>query len=326
MALLVVAGCSGSDAPSSPLAQNHQGSIAITVGGLPVGTNAGISVTGPLGFSQNVAGSITLRNLPPGNYTVAAAAVNTPTVRYAASRPSQIVILGTSAIAEPVSVQYGVATGILTLDVETPDGVPASVTVSGNGFSRVVTGPTTLTYLAPGSYSVTASVVRAGGNSYAPNPAVQSVSIPASAVAVPARVTYAPAPDGGPLNLVIDGLYITQSVQTYDGAVPLVAGRDGLLRVFVKATVPNVEQPAVRVRFYQGSTLASTLTIAEADVLAASSGTSLLKVLGTTGSDAVTLIDAWSFDEGGTNPGFITYSRNDATLLVATGIDVTMTA
>lgn len=259
--LAPLAACGRSDAPSSPLTQSYEGSIAITVGGLPAGTDASVSVTGPFGFAQGVMGSATLRNLPPGTYTVAATAVNTPTVRYAPSRPSQIVVLGSVAGTEPVSVQYGIATGILTLDVVTPDGVPGSVTVSGNGFSRVLTGTATLTYLAPGSYSVMASVVRAGGNSYAPDPAVQSVTVPASAVAVPAKVTYAAAADGGPLNLSIDGLYITQSVQTYDGAVPLVAGRAGLLRVFVKASVPNVEQPAVRVRFYQGGALANTLTI-----------------------------------------------------------------
>ena len=259
---LAASACGGRDAPSSPLTQSGQGSIAITVGGLPPGTDASVTVSGPLGFMQSVTASTTLRNLEPGNYSIAAAAVNTPTVRYAASRPSQIVILGTSPMAEPVSVQYGIATGILAVDVVAPEGVPASVTVSGNGFSRVLTGPATLTHLAPGSYALTASVVRADGNSYAPDPAVQNVTVPASALAVPAKVTYAPAPEGGAMNLSIDGVYITQSVQTYDGAVPLVAGRAGLLRVFVKASAPNVEQPVVRVRFYHGSTLVSTLTIA----------------------------------------------------------------
>lgn len=261
-ASLALASCSGRDAPSSPLTQGGQASIAITVTGLPANTNAGVTVTGPFGFSQSLTASATLRNLPPGTYTVAATAVNTPTVRYAPSRSSQIVILGNSPETQSVPIQYGIATGILELDVVKPADVPASVTVSGNGFSRVLTGPSTLTHLAPGSYSVAASVVRAGGSAYAPDPAVQNVTVPASAVAVPARVTYAEAPDGGVVNLTIDGVHVTQSVQTYDGAVPLVAGRSGLLRVFVRASAPNVEQPGVRVRFYQGGSLVTTIDIA----------------------------------------------------------------
>lgn len=258
---LGLASCSGSDAPSSPLTQSGRGSIAITVAGLPASTNAVVTVSGPFGFAQSVTGSTTLRNLAQGSYNVTASAVNTSTVRYAASKPSQIVILGSSADAQPVSIQYGIATGILEVNVVKPDGVPASVTVSGTGFSRVLSGPSTLTHLAPGTYSVAASVVRADGSTYAPDPAVQNVTVPASAVPVPAKVTYAPAPQGGALNLTIDGVYVTQSVQTYDGAVPLVAGRAGLLRVFVKASAPNVEQPAVRVRFYQGGALVSTVDI-----------------------------------------------------------------
>ena len=45
-------------------------------------------------------------------------------------------------------------------------------------------------------------------------------------------------------NLRIDGLYLTQSVQTYTGAVPLVKDRDGYLRVFVTATQSNLAAPA----------------------------------------------------------------------------------
>jgi hypothetical protein len=66
---------------------------------------------------------------------------------------------------------------------------------------------------------------------------------------------------GGALNLSIDGLYLTQATQTYAGTVPLVAGRAGFLRVFVKATQANSAAPAVRVRFYQNGTLVDTRTL-----------------------------------------------------------------
>src|SRR5262249_13032391 len=43
--------------------------------------------------------------------------------------------------------------------------------------------------------------------------------------------------------------------------VPLIANRDGFIRVFVKASTSNTAQPAVRVRFFNGVALVSTITI-----------------------------------------------------------------
>ena len=40
---------------------------------------------------------------------------------------------------------------------------------------------------------------------------------------------------GGGANLRIETLYLVQSTQTRDGTVPLVAGKDAYLRVFVVA-------------------------------------------------------------------------------------------
>ncbi len=40
-------------------------------------------------------------------------------------------------------------------------------------------------------------------------------------------------------------MYLTQSVQTYAGAVPLVKDRDGYLRVFVTANESNLATPPV---------------------------------------------------------------------------------
>ncbi|HEX5634327.1 MAG TPA: hypothetical protein VFX50_13900, partial [Gemmatimonadales bacterium] len=63
-------------------------------------------------------------------------------------------------------------------------------------------------------------------------------------------VTYAPA---GTIDLVIDAMNVTQVVQSPTDTVPLVAGRDGLVRVFVRATGPNSAAPAVRLRLFHGS-------------------------------------------------------------------------
>ena len=55
------------------------------------------------------------------------------------------------------------------------------------------------------------------------------------------------------LNFCINGMYLTQSVQTYNGSVPLVKSRDGYLRVFVTANQSNTAAPSVRVTFYESA-------------------------------------------------------------------------
>ena len=49
------------------------------------------------------------------------------------------------------------------------------------------------------------------------------------------------------LQVGIVGLYVTQATQRMDGSVPLVAGKDGLLRVFLLGDRPNRERPALRI-------------------------------------------------------------------------------
>jgi hypothetical protein len=46
----------------------------------------------------------------------------------------------------------------------------------------------------------------------------------------------------------IEAAYITQSIQRMDGSVPLVAGRDGMLRVFLQANADNGAAPSVRAK------------------------------------------------------------------------------
>lgn len=76
---------------------------------------------------------------------------------------------------------------------------------------------------------------------------------------------YALAIDGGAtgaLNLTVDNVYLTQAVQRPDGQVPLVAGQEAYLRVFVRASAVNSAAPSVRVRFHSGNTLVETRTLA----------------------------------------------------------------
>src|SRR5690242_21462969 len=45
------------------------------------------------------------------------------------------------------------------------------------------------------------------------------------------------------INLRIEAMYVVQSVQSREGAVPLVANKDGYLRVFVLANAANSLKP-----------------------------------------------------------------------------------
>jgi hypothetical protein len=245
LALAVLAACGGND-PSGP----STGSLAIAVSGLPSGTPAAVTVTGPGGYSHESVGSETLSGLTPGAYTVAADPVSSSGQSYAPAQSFQTVTVGQSAAAVTAQVTYGSSGASLTVAITgLPAGTAASVLVTGPGdYQQNVTGTTTLSGLEPGVYALTAQTVSSSGTQYDPSPAVQNANVAAGGSAT-ATIGYAQASTAG-LNLRIDGMYLTQSTQTYLGAVPLVKDRDGFLRVFVTATQSSLAAPAVRVRFY----------------------------------------------------------------------------
>jgi len=235
-------------------------SLTVTVSGLPAGVSAGISLSGPGGYSAALSGSNSLSGLATGAYHLVAAPVNTSGTGYAAQPAVQDLTLSAGQ-SFAVSVSYAAATGALSVSIlGLPGNLAALVTVSGPaGYSHGVTVPETLMGLAPGSYTVGASAVSGGGFSYTPAPATQAVTVVAGAVAN-AALSYAVS--GGGLDLTINGAYLTQAVQRYDGTVPLVAGRDAYLRVFALANQANSAQPQIRVRLYNAGTLLQTYTLA----------------------------------------------------------------
>lgn len=159
------------------------------------------------------------------------------------------------------TVTCAAITGDLTVTVAgLPPSTEAAITVSGPGdFSRAVTVTTTLEDLPAGDYTVTAANVTVGGTTYGASPSTRTVSVTGGATA---RVTVTYTAVAGPtLNLTIAGLHLTQSVQTFDNAVPLVAGRQGLLRVTALANSSNRVRAQVRVRFYQGNTEVRSVVI-----------------------------------------------------------------
>ncbi|HEX3233153.1 MAG TPA: hypothetical protein VHR41_03075 [Gemmatimonadales bacterium] len=253
--LALLLGCGGD--PTGP----STGSLAVQVSGLPAGTSADLVVTGPGGFNRPLAASQTLTALTPGTYTIAASSVSAGSTAFVATPASQSVAVSKSDTPSTASVSYGTASGALTVTVVgLPPGTAAAVTVSGpNGFSQSVTATQTLTGLAQGSYVVGAGPVSSGGAQYNGTPASQTVAVAGNTTSS-AGVVYSTGAVGS-LNLRIDGLYLTQSVQTYSGSVPLVKGRDGYLRVFVTANQINASRPTVRVRFFNSGLLTSTVTI-----------------------------------------------------------------
>lgn len=250
LALQLAGACAGG---GDPLAPPTLGGIAITVSGLPTGSTASIQVTGPGGFSQAVATSTMLDNLVPGQYSVTAAAVTAGASTFQPAPASQFVDVPASSSRVPVGVAYGLPTGNLIVNVSgLPGGTDASVTVSGaGGFQAAVTATDTLEGLVAGTYSVAASNLTVGPASYAAAPQSQQVQVVAlqSASASVAYSIFVP----GSVNLRIDGMNLTQSVQSYSDTIPLVAGRDAFLRVFVRADQANTIAPSVRVRLYAGS-------------------------------------------------------------------------
>jgi hypothetical protein len=120
--------------------------------------------------------------------------------------------------------------------------------------------------LSPGTYTLASSSVTSGSTTYNPTPTSQSANVTSGATSS-ASVTYSaastppppPPPSGDDLS--VEFAYVTQAVQRPDGSVPLVVGRDALLRVFVINSRSNILRPDVRVRIYDGATLLQTVSI-----------------------------------------------------------------
>ena len=253
---LVLVGCGGDKATGPRTAD-----VVLGVSGLPVGSGADVSVTGPNGFSATVIATDTLPGLEPGNYTIQARRVVHGGDDYAAAQEQQT--LNVRAAKEPVnaSVAYALASGRLTVTLAGLPSIPGNaILLTGpNGFSRAVTSNTQqFTRLVPGSYTVAATSVTSGLQVYLPDQASHSVNVVASKTPATINVSFV-ASTG--LNLIIDGMHITQSVQRYDGSIPLIRGRDGFLRIFGRANVENSSVVPVRVRFYMNGTLASEVTL-----------------------------------------------------------------
>jgi hypothetical protein len=222
-----------------------------------------VTVTGANGWSRIVTNSETLSGLAEGRYDLLARPATVGDDRYAPEYASASLYVLKGAVTN-AAVTYSIATGGIDLRLAgLPPGATPTITIIGPaGFISALSRDTTLRGLKPGTYTVNSSSVTVGAEEYRSGDAVE-LQVAASPSAIPVSVAYTARPAStSAYNLTIDGMHVQQVVQNYAGTVPLVAGREGLLRVFVKASAANPASPSVRVRLYEGTTLMATHTIA----------------------------------------------------------------
>lgn len=141
-----------------------------------------------------------------------------------------------------------------------PAGASARVTLSGpGGVVRQVSATALLTGLPVGDYAVSAGYVNVSNQTWNAQVSASTVSVLEGDTAAVA-VNYS-AGAGPTLNLRIAGVQLIQSTQRSDGAVPMIAGRDALLRVFVTASGGQQAQPQVRVRLFAGGAPVDSITV-----------------------------------------------------------------
>ncbi|MES2522901.1 MAG: hypothetical protein V4617_09410 [Gemmatimonadota bacterium] len=243
------------------------GLAVVSVTGLPGGASANMQLTGPNGFLAPVAGNNTFVRLAPGNYTLTASPVSPGGTLYSPNPTTQTIAVAASYTAAMANVSYasGSSTGVLVVTVAgVPAGASPSVVVTGpSGYTRTISTGTTITSLAAGGYTVTPGTFSHGGSGYSPSaPSVSRTLTQGGRDSVGVVYTADTPPPLTGDDLSVEFAYVTQAIQRPDGTLPLVAGRDALVRVFVKTSRANSLRPDVRLRVYDGATLLQTVTIA----------------------------------------------------------------
>jgi hypothetical protein len=155
--------------------------------------------------------------------------------------------------AERIPTRVVLNSDIVTVVEGSP--VPLAVTVldqEGRPFERLPA------WAAPlWSFDVADRVADQGGGLVALQPGRVVGTVTVAGLTADAMIRVNPQA----LGLAVDGVYLTQSVQTYDRSVPLVAGRDALVRVFLRGDQPSFFAPSVRVGLYQDGVLQEAVTL-----------------------------------------------------------------
>ena len=161
----------------------------------------------------------------------------------AAFGPAPIILtntLGTGSSAAPFSVVYGTPTVTAMNPTQGPVGTPVVLTGSYLGYLG-----TTLTLNGTAIHGFTQSATQI--SFVIPTGATSGSLVVTSPGGMTAPRTFTLNTAASNLDLHADRVQLTQSTQTLDNAVPLVAGKPGLIRVFVLANQANTATPSVRV-------------------------------------------------------------------------------
>jgi hypothetical protein len=252
------------------------GMPATSAGTLEITTSTSGSNPDPDGYSVAVDGTssqpiainatLALPNISAAQHSVRLLGV-AANCTISGSNPKQTTVAtgGTARVAFTVTCAAAPGTGSVRITTATsggspdPDGYTIAID-QGNPLPISINDSRTVEGLSVGSHSVQLSGLAGNCSVSGENPRPVTVASGQTATVAFAVTCVA----GGPsINLRIDRMYLTQSVQRPAGDVPLVQGRDGFLRVFVTAGTSNSAQPKVRVRFFQNgaSTPGGTFTI-----------------------------------------------------------------
>ena len=191
-------------APATVAYAAVSGTLVVSLTGVPGGSTGSVRVTGPYGFDRTITGTTVFAATAAGPYSIVASSFIIAPLTYSVS-PS--LVSRTIAIGgrDSVNMHYASASGSLQVTVTgLPGGANAALTLMGPQ-TVTITGSTTLTSLAVGSYALTAAIVNVGGTNYAPTPASQSITI-SNAVPSTATVTYAAVTTSGSLQVTVIGL------------------------------------------------------------------------------------------------------------------------
>lgn len=237
--------------------QLASGSIMLTAAGLPDGVGPSVAIASG-SFLRTVTSAGLISAIPPGDYVVRAdtfSAINGD--RFGATVVTQSVTITASETPIPVSLEYGPASGTLSLAV---NGLSATVgdavTIAGpSGFLVRTSASIVLRGLRPGTYTVAPRQIIQCPSVFTPTTAEQPYDVALAQVTEAAVAFAASQPGPETLNLTIDRAYLTQAVQNESATLPIVAGRPALLRVFGTANQCNTATPSVKVRFSTGDSV-----------------------------------------------------------------------
>ena len=120
MVLAACGGSSGGDDDDPPPAGN--GSLVITLAGLPAGVTSTVNITGPAGFSRDITQTTTLTNLAAGSYTVSAQSVVSGATTYRPAVAQQTIAVAAGATASATVSYSAIALTLGLREVADVDG------------------------------------------------------------------------------------------------------------------------------------------------------------------------------------------------------------